>query len=354
MRRFAALLAVTLTCCAAAPDRIRPATPVAEPKRIILIVGDGFGPAHLTFGKALTGSESNFRRFSTGGLMTTHAVGTMVTDSAASATAFATGVKTRNGMLSVDADGNRLETVLERAEKHGLSTGVVTTTAFYDATPAAFAAHVRSRDEGVEIVRQMLSAGLEVVFGGGAERFGVEGRPDLASTAAANGYTLITTREQLDKATGSRMLAAFRTEAQEQDSQIAPLPVLAAKAISVLSTDPEGFFLVIEHEGTDGASHQNATENLIASLRSLHTVIGQALDFASTDGQTLVILIGDHETGGMTLTAGEGAEGIVVNWSTRGHTGAAVPVLAYGPGSAEFSGLIDNTDIALKLFALME
>ena len=134
----------------------------------------------------------------------------------------------------------------------------------------------------------------------------------------------------------------------------APLPVLASKAISLLSSDPQGFFLVIEHEGVDGASHNNANENVVASLRSLDTVVGEALDFAAADGKTLVIVIGDHETGGLSLAAGEGPAGVNARWGTKDHTGGAVPVFAFGPGAAEFSGMIDNTDIAKKLFALME
>jgi alkaline phosphatase len=353
MKRMTWLLVPIVLTCSASTDRGRPAAPALEPKKIILIVGDGMGPTHVTVARIIAGEASSFERFPVSGFMSTYSANSLVTDSAASATAFATGVKTNNGAVGVDAAGKPVESVLERAEQRGMATGVVTTTNFFDATPAAFAAHNASRREGADIVRQMLGAGMELIFGGGAEYFGKDGVPPLESVASSAGYTLLRTRAEVEGATGSRLFAVFPTEAQELDSSVAPLPVLASKAISIVSQDPDGFFLLIEHEGVDGASHANMTDGVLASLRSLDEVVVSALDFAAADGNTLVIVLGDHETGGLAIASGTSAESMTLRWTTQGHTGTALPIFAYGPGATEFTGLLDNTDVAKKIFAIL-
>ncbi|MFZ2490346.1 MAG: alkaline phosphatase [Thermoanaerobaculia bacterium] len=352
MIRFLVPLAALLTIgCASAPSPARAETISTRPKSVILIVGDGVGVAHVTAAKLLRGSEFQVGRMPVAGLMTTHSASSLVTDSAAAATAMATGVKAVNRTVGVDANGTPVRNVVEAAEAAGRATGTVTTGAFWDATPASFVAHHKSRYDVLPIVQAFLGSGIDLIAGGGAEWFGVEGRPELAGVVASSNVTLVTTRDALVTAKGDRVLAVFPMAKNEMDAAEAPLPVLASWAIERLSRDPDGFFLLLEHEGTDGTGHNNLTDEFKKAMVSLDETVGVALEFARTRGNVLVIVTGDHETGGLTLDVKN--EQLVFVWSNKGHTAAFVPVFAFGPGSERFEGLIDNTDLGKALLELV-
>lgn len=323
----------------------------APPKNVILLVADGTGVGHMTLARNLRGEQFRIGTMPVVGLHATASADRAVTDSAAGASAFATGFKTNYEMLSIDPKTLApQETVLEAAEKRGKATGLVTTAAFFDATPAAFAAHARHRhDQGVDA--QMLRSGADVIAGTLLEDFTSELEADLAKVAAENGYTVVNTRAQLDAAKGEKLLATFRWSERNMDQPEAPLPVLASWALGHLDDDPDGFFLVIEHEGTDSASHQNHTADVRKALVSFDETVGVALDFAARRGDTLVVVTSDHETGGLRVTETRQLARLRVEWSTTDHTGTMVPVFAYGPGSAAFAGVQDNTDVGKKLRA---
>lgn len=321
-----------------------------QPKNVILIVGDGAGLAHFTVAKQVRGAAFRIGTMPVVGLVTTHCADRYVTDSAAAATALATGFKTNYETLSLDpVTGASLPTVLEKAEKKGKATGLVTTAFFWDATVAAFAAHGKHRSEP-GVMDQMVRQGIEVIGGAGQDRFGKNGLPSFEDFAAKAGYTPISTRAKLDSARGPRLLAAFPAQPRDLDPLEAPLPVLARWAIDRLDDDAEGFFLVIEHEGTDSASHQNHSVDVRAALTSLDEAVGVALDFAAKRTDTLVIVTADHETGGLRLSETKLGR-FRMEWSTSDHTASAVPIFAFGPGSSVFGGVQDNTDVGKKLLA---
>lgn len=324
------------------------ATAAAPPKNVILLIADGAGPAHWTAAQTVRAEKFRIGTMPVVGLVTTHCADRAVTDSAAAATAYATGAKTKYEAVSIDpATGKPLPTVLERAEEEGKATGLVTTALFWDATPAAFAAHANHRDDvGIDV--QMLRAGVDVIAGTGLELFGKEGRPELAALAQTTGYIPITTRAGLEAARGSRLLAVFPRQPRDLDPVEASLPVLAQWAIDRLDDHKSGFFLMIEHEGTDSSSHQNHTADVRASLQSFDEAVGVALDFAAKRGDTLVIVTGDHETGGLRITETKRGRQRL-EWSTTDHTATAIPIFAYGPGAAAFAGMQDNTDVGKKL-----
>jgi alkaline phosphatase len=324
----------------------------AAPKNVILLIGDGFGPAHVTLTKNLRGENFRIGTMPVIGLYTTHCADRAVTDSAAGASALATGVKTNYEMLSLDpATGQKVPTVLEKAEQLGKATGLVTTSYFWDATPAAFAAHAKHRNESLDIARQITNSGVDVVASSGLQRFGLKDIPAFADFAASAGYTPITTRAELDAARGTRFLAAFPSQERDLDVPDAPLSVLAAWAIDRLDDDPEGFFLMIEHEGIDATSHQNNGPDLRKVLTSFDEAAGVALDFAARRGDTLVIVAADHETGGIRVSETRQLARLRIEWSTTDHTGVAIPVFAYGPGASAFAGFQDNTDVGKKIIA---
>jgi alkaline phosphatase len=322
------------------------------PKNIILIIGDGMGPGHFTAARLTAEGPLRLAEFSTIGLATTRCANDIVTDSAAAASALATGVKVNRLAVSVDPGGQKLETVLEVAERAGKATGIVTTSYFWDGTPAAFAAHVPDRGQSVAIIDQMLRSGVDLIAGAGVDVFGRrEGYPPSIEALAANtGFTLIRTAAELETGKGPRFLAVFPSQQKDMDNPDVPLPKLARWAIDRLKGDPEGFFLVIEHEGTDTTSHENSRTELLACLRSFDQAVGVALDFARTAGDTLVVVTGDHETGSLRISSTRLGR-LRLEFATVDHTGVAVPVLAFGPGASSFGGFLDNTDIGKKLIS---
>jgi alkaline phosphatase len=198
----------------------------------------------------------------------------------------------------------------------------------------------------------MLRSGADVIAGTQLEDFTNEPSPELAKAAAENGYTIVNTREKLDAAPqNTKLLAIFKWQERNLDVPEAPLPVLAKWAIDHLDDDPDGFFLLIEHEGSDSCSHQNNSVDLRKALASFDEAVGVALDFASKRTDTLVIVTGDHETGGLRVSETKTTSKLRVEWSTTEHTATMLPLFAYGPGSAAFAGVQDNTDVGKKLKA---
>lgn len=326
----------------------------AAPKNVILFIADGAGPAHYTALKTNRAEKFQIGRMPVMGMNTTRCLDRAVTDSAASASAIATGSKVKYEAVSVDPEGKALTTVLEVAERAGKATGLVTTAYFYDASTAAFAAHVPHRDQYAEIVSQMLRSGAEVIAGTGIKPVG-EGElaavPDLAKE---HGYTVVTTRAALDAATEApRVLAVFPKQTRDVDFADAPLPLLTRWAIDRLKGDPQGFFLMVEHEGIDSASHQNFLPDVTKSLESFDNAVGIALDFAAAAGDTLVVVTSDHETGALRVSETKAAR-FRLEWASTDHTGVAVPVFAFGPGSAQFAGFRDNTDTGKSLIELVK
>lgn len=318
-----------------------------------------------------------------------------VTDSAAGATAFASGVRTYNGAVGVDADGNPVPTLLERARRAGKATGVVTTAQVTDASPAAFGAHVPDRGDQSEIARQFLeSSRPDVILGGGEDWWYPEGDPgewpdnpakdpteasrgtegNLVERAQNLGYTYVSDAEGLEEARGRRLLGLFANEEMfeqrnEGEGDIydpeVPLVDMAAKALDVVSRDRDGFFLFLEEEGIDEFAHRSNATRTIQTGQALDETVALALEFQAEHPNTLVLVVGDHATGGLAIEnvddadesgAGATAEDgpfpipgtdleFTVDWTTGGHTGDATPITAQGPGAQRLGGAQQNTDV---------
>jgi len=320
----------------------------SSPKNIILVIGDGMGPAHFTAARLTRGAEFQIGRMKTIGLATTSCADRAVTDSAAAATALSTGFKAKYEAVGIDANGEAKPTVLEVAEKAGKATGLVTTSYFYDATPCSFAAHAPHRDRHADIARQMLASGAEIIVGSVTDN-------DLPVRELAKnaGFTVVTTFADLDTSTAPHILGVFPGQPRDLDFAEAPLPELARSAIARLSKSSKGFFLLIEHEGTDSGSHQNHRIDVDTALKSFDAAVGVALDFAEQSKDTLVVVTGDHETGGLRISETKLGRWRM-EWSTGDHTAVAVPVFAFGPGASQFAGFQDNTDVGKKLLELVK
>ena len=321
------------------------------PRNVIFLIGDGMGPAHVTLMRELRGNQFNVGRMRLVAMHSTASADSKVTDSAAGATAFASGAKTNNRALGIDAAGNKLDTVLEQAEKLEKSTGVVTTAKFFDATPAAFLAHVKDRSEHGAIVSQMLDSHTELIVGTGIEASGKNGVPSFGPLAKKTGYTLITSKDKV-KAASLPAWVALPTQAHDLDQPGLELPTLTEWAIGLLKADPDGFFLVVEHEGIDSSSHDNDGEDLKTSLQSFDQAVGVALDFAAANGDTLVLVTGDHETGGLRLVEAMGK--VEVAWSIKNHTAVDIPLFAFGPGLDDIKSFVENIEIGKALSRLLQ
>jgi alkaline phosphatase len=391
----AALVAVPTWTDAAPKQRERA-------RNVIILQGDGMGTAQRDLIRLVTvgnkaGQDLVMNRLDHAGLVHTdpNDPKQAVTDSAAAATAFSTGVKTFNGAIGVDVNGKAVRTVLEDARRAGKSTGLVTTSQVTDATPAAYAAHVSDRAQQSEIARQYLeSSKPDVILGGGEDFWYPKGTPgplpdhpptdpteeskgdrgNLVDRAKALGYRYVSDRDGLRKARGPKLLGLFANEEMFEHREeghgdlydpAVPLPEMAAKALDVLSKDRDGFFVLIEEEAIDEMAHENNAGLMIKSGAALDRTVKVAVDFARRHPGTLIVVQGDHETGGLTIENPDDADetgdalsredgpfpvkgtqlNVFADWTTGQHTGADTPITASGPGSEAFDGVIDNTDV---------
>lgn len=312
------------------------------PKNIILFIGDGMGLSQVTAGKAVKG-KLEMERCPVTGFVTTWSANSLVTDSAAAATALSTGVKTRNGALGVTPDGKPLKNVVECAEEKGKATGVAVVCSLTHATPAGFIVHVTARGQAEEIAKQIADSDVDVLFGGGLNHFSPslpELQKKMPVALTAEEFRKIGTPEK-----AAALLAAEHPPyaAQREVS----LKELTQKAIDILSQDKDGFFLLVEGSQIDWAGHKRDGTNMVLEVVDFDNAVGAGLDFAEKNGETLVIITADHETGGFAVLGGSVTNKTVdkTGFVLGDHTASMVPLFAYGPGSAAFSGLRDNTDI---------
>lgn len=334
-------------------------------KNVIFIIGDGTGLVQLTSGQYHLVGENELLHVQTmpvTGIMQTHAASNLITDSAAGATAFSCGIKTDNGKIAQLPDERNCKTILELAEQKGLSTGLVSTSGVTHATPASYAAHVPSRRMEAMIAAQYLSSGTDVILGGGLEYFipsnekgsSREDNRNLVSEFGGLGYTFVENVEELNATDSEKILGLFSESGMPSENRTPTLAEMTSKAIDVLSKNDEGFFLMIEGSQIDWGGHGNDTPYVLREVADFDAAIAEALDFAQEDGETLVIVTADHETGGMTLNGyNRDNHEVEIAWTTGSHTGVPVPIMAYGPHAIQFTGWLDNTEVGIKTAALL-
>ena len=323
-----------------------------RPKNIILMIGDGMSLSIMYTAWVANHGHLNIDNCRYVGLSKTYSANKLITDSGAGATAFATGYKTNNHSVGVDAAGHAHPSILEIAKGHNLSTGLIATCNILDATPSAFIAKTNDRDKWDEIAQQYTSSNVDFVFGGGRKFFknGKDGK-DLTKELAHKGYHLPITMQELQKVKEGKVFALMTDDnlpapAERGDE----LSGAAMKAIELLSQNENGFFLMIEGSMIDDRAHENNLELVIDETLDFDHAIGDVLKWASDNGETLVIITADHETGGLTLLDGDISSGRVeCSFSTEGHSGVMVPVYSFGPGAENYSGIFENTDLYNKM-----
>ena len=324
-------------------------------RNVVLLVGDGLGLTQATVARLRAyGPEGRFgfERFPVTGLLTTHASDDLVTDSAASATAFASGTRTEYRRTGTDPQGRPLRSLIESARDAGLLTGFVSSTEIVDATPAAFLAHVDRRGERERIADQIAASRVDLLFGGGRRWFlpvaaggaRSDGRDLLAASRAA-GITVAEGAEGVAAATALPLWALFDAQNLGEVPEHPNVGELTAKALELLSgaaaARGAGFLLVAEEEAIDSAAHNADLERMTRAVRRFDEAAVAAARFAAARADTLVLVLGDHSTGGLVIQPDSDADTVRVVWTTGNHAGEPVPVYAYGPqrAAARFTGL---------------
>lgn len=383
-----ALLAVlAVTSCSSAKDE-------PQLKNVIYLIGDGMGFGAVTSLLLAEDSVTGFEQAPVIGLNETCSANNYVTDSPAGGTALATGVRTRNGYCGLDPEGNRMTTILHKAQAMGKKTGIVVNTTLTEATPAAFYAGVTSRRMTYEIAEQFTESGVDVAIGSGLDHF--ISRPDsldLTATLIDKGYDVYLNwsavlntpsdkfigilpmadvhrqesgRKEAGAAAGHEVCLAARLASASEDAGASDLsePTVylqkaSAKALETLSRDNDnGYFLMIESALIDGYGHNNDSEGMIAEMKEFDALLRQLVAYVDQHPETLLVVTADHETGGTWLnyTGYEvgGSSPVAMSYSTRGHSGVVVPIFAYGEGAEAFAGVMKNTDIPKKIEQLMK
>ncbi len=324
-------------------------------KNIILLIGDGMGLSQVSASQFYNKKTSNFERFPVIGLSKTSSASELITDSAAGATAFASGIKTYNGALGVNTDTLAVKTIVEEISKIGISTGIISTSSIVHATPAAFYTHTKKRSMYEDIATQLVNSDIDFFAGGGIKYFNDrKDKRDLILELEQKGFSVNTqslpmnTKPVFNKKQG--YLLASNGMPKMLDGRGEFLTNATKLALESLSSNEEGFFLMIEGSQIDWGGHDNDAEYLISELIDFDNTIGIALDFAELDGETLVIVTADHETGGFTLAQDNGDYNkIKPVFSTGGHSATMVPVFAKGPNAIDFGGIYENTSIYNKM-----
>lgn len=321
------------------------------PKNTILFIGDGMGFEQVkAAGMYLNGQTDvlGFEFLPYGGQMTTHSANSKVTDSAASGTAIATGVKVNNGTVSLRIPGNeeKLQTTLEYFKAAGKKVGLVSTTFIAHATPACFGSHAKSRNKYKDIVKCYLNNSKPDVMLGGAKYI-------TKNDAEKAGYTVVKNRDELlnhDTNSNAPLSGQFGKNHMPYEADgLGKLPHLTdmtKTAIKTLENHDKGFFLMVEGGKIDHAGHANNLKRNVYETIEFAKAVQIAVDWAAKRDDTLIVVTADHETGGLKVVKNNGKGNLPdVTWSSRGHTAANVPVYAIGKNAERFKGIIDNTDI---------
>jgi alkaline phosphatase len=353
------------------PRRLPPRPPypiVTQPraKNCILLIGDGMGLAHVcAAGLAAYGAGGRLaiQRMPIVGQIATYSSSSLITDSGAAATALSTGFRTYNGAVAVDPWGQPLESYLATAKRHGKRTGVVVTSSLTDGTPACFVANVVWRSMQAEIAAQMLERDFNVLLGAGLAYFIPESHPsrysvrsderDLLSEAIARSYQFTLNPQELPLLRADHVLGMFGLFAMPPSEAAQPsLVEMTSKALELLSRGNGGFCLMVEGSQIDWRAHAGDFEGLLRDVLEFDRAVGCCLQFAAANGDTLVLVTADHETGGLALPGRDNAS-LSAYWGSGYHTAIMVPLWAYGPGCMQFVGVYENIDIPVKIATVL-
>lgn len=311
-----------------------------EKLNVILMIGDGMGFNHLKAAQARYG-ELFMNSAQIKGEVTTFSRNIFgPTDSAAAATALATGTKTDNGNVGQYL-GKEKRSTTELAISLGMATAILATEGVDGATPAGFSAHTNSRKDLDGILDDQLKSNVGLFIGSNIARYS-----SLSSKIEKSGYTFVDDINDLDM-TKDKIFASFEEIPLEDGGATKPtLAALATLALGKISSDENGFFMMIEESHIDKCSHDNDIDGALMHVKAYDNTVKAVVEYAKTLGNTVVIVTADHETGGLQYN-GESDSELNDGMYTRGeHSSANVPYFVFGDIDFEFASVMDNTQIA--------
>jgi alkaline phosphatase len=312
---------------------------------VILLIGDGTGLTQIYSGFTGNRGKLNLLQMINIGFSKTYSADSYITDSAAGGTAMASGHKTNNRYVGVDATGVKIPAIPDVVP---VKTGLISSGDITDATPAAFYAHVKDRSEEDAIARDFLNSPVQVMIGGGAQHF-----TSIVSSLNEKGYSFHTQFEDIDTIASKKFLLLSKTA--ELSMLKGRGDFLTRSLDKTIKTLGDHFFIMAEGAQVDYGGHANVVPYVVTEMMDFDKAVGAAMKFADEDGHTLVIVTADHETGGLSLIDGDISKGYVEgHFSTNDHTAVMVPVFAYGPHSLDFRGVYENTEIFEKIVRLLK
>ncbi|MGF1533438.1 MAG: alkaline phosphatase [Bernardetiaceae bacterium] len=340
-----------------------------RPLNVILLIGDGMGVTQVSSLFFFGVEEPQFLRFPYTGLSRTSSASHKITDSAAGAVAFASGIKTYNGAIGLDTNQQAVPTIIERIAPKGKKSGLVATSSITHATPAAFYAHAKSRNEHEKIAMDLVNSRVDFFAGGGIRYFArrKDGQ-NLIEALQKRSFSVDTLThdawqrpQSLDGKQRYAYLVGEKELPPKPEGRGDFLPEATAAALDYLSQHKEGFFLMVEGSQIDWGGHAADVNYVTSEMIDFDQTLRVALDFAEKDQNTLVIVTADHETGGFSLCPPlirkqwdyniikggfyEGANQV----PSSAHTATMVPVFAYGPSAHLFTGVYHNNEIFHKI-----
>lgn len=322
----------------------------AKVRNVILLIGDGMGMGAVNSAMYANGGELTMTNLRTFGYVRTQSADNFTTDSAASGTAYACGVKTNNGYVGVGVDGEALANLPEKLAPLGYISGVVSTDDLNGATPASFFAHEQARGNSAAIWADLPESCLSFASAGSQKTY--ERQSLKTQEAIKEKFEVVYTPDDEAVAGSERVLYLPETVGADRGNY---LPETTAMAIDYLSSRAKkGFFLMVEGARIDKEEHGNNLKGTVEETLDFDKAIEVAVKFAEQDGHTLVIISADHETGAVSLTRGNPADGFVVGtFTSKGHSPMMVPLFAYGPRSFFFIGTQENSDVSNKIYSIL-
>lgn len=322
-----------------------------SPINIILLIGDGMGLSQISAGMYVNKNQTVLEDFPVIGLSKTHAIKSLVTDSAASGTAIACGEKTYNGVIGISSKNIKLESVLEICEDNGYNSGLIANSSIVHATPASFYANVDSRKKYEEIALQLNESNVDYFIGGGRKHFNQ--REDNRNLIKEMKTVDVVENFNAYKKSKADRVGLFTYNDEPPSIIGGRTPLLDQYLLATLEKldrRKEPFFIMVEGSQIDWGGHANDIDYITSEFIEFNGAIEVALNFAKNNSNTLVIVTADHETGGLAITMGktENFE-IVAGFNTVGHSATMVPVFSYGKFSELFGGIYDNTQIFHKM-----
>ena len=328
-----------------------------EPKlpNIIMMIGDGMGLSQISSGMYSNNNYTSLERSHHIGLIKTHSLDDLVTDSAASGTAMSSGVKTYNRVVGLDKNFSPVNSILEISRDKGYMTAIIATSTIVHATPASYYSKVKSRYDYEEIASQLSKSNINFFVGGGEKYFN-DRRDKRNLMNEMDDYLFANSLESFIRINSNKIgfLTDFDEPIGKHEGRKPSLEDIVQATVQKLSSFNKPFFLLVEGSQIDWGGHDNDSEHMISEMLEFDRTVEKVFNFADKDKNTIVVITADHETGGLSIIDGNLEDSKVVNkYVSDSHTATMVPIFSFGPYSSLFKGIYDNTEIFDKLEAII-